>query len=66
MFDILCTADDIASTLSQQTTLFIMSHPLHTSHRHSWPEETAAAASHLGKAQTFSEIQHILAATSQA
>ena len=32
MFDILCTADDIASTLSHKTTLFMMSHPLHTSH----------------------------------
>ena len=32
MFDILCTADDIASTLSHQTTLFMMRHPLHASH----------------------------------
>ena len=32
MFDILCTADDIASTLSHQTMLFMMSHPLHASH----------------------------------
>ena len=32
MFDILCTADDIASTLSHQTTLFMMSHILHASH----------------------------------
>ena len=31
MFDILCTADDIAPTLSQQTTLFMISHPLHAS-----------------------------------
>ena len=31
MFDILCTADDIASTLSHQTTVFMMSHPLHAS-----------------------------------
>ena len=29
---ILCTADDIASTLSHQATLFMMSHPLHASH----------------------------------
>ena len=33
MFDILCTADDIASTLSHQTMLFMMWHPLHASHR---------------------------------
>ena len=32
MFDILCIADDIASTLSQQTTLFMMSRPLHASY----------------------------------
>ena len=32
MFDILCTAHDIASTLSHQTTLFMMSHPLQASH----------------------------------
>ena len=32
MFDILCTANDIASTLSHQTTLFMMSYPLHASH----------------------------------
>ena len=28
MYDILCTADDNAPTLSHQTTLFMMSHPL--------------------------------------
>ena len=32
MFDILCTADDIGSTLSYQTTVFMMSDPLHASH----------------------------------
>ena len=32
MFDILCTAHDIASTLSHQITLFMMSHPLNASH----------------------------------
>ena len=32
MFDILCTADDIASTLSHQTTLFMMWYPLHALH----------------------------------
>ena len=32
MFDILCTANDIASTLSHQTTLFMISYPLHASH----------------------------------
>ena len=32
MCDILCTADDIASTLSHQTTVFMMSHPLQTWH----------------------------------
>ena len=32
MCDILCTADDIASTLSHQTTVFMMSHPLQAWH----------------------------------
>ena len=32
MCHILCTADDIASTLSQQTTVFMMSHPLQAWH----------------------------------
>ena len=32
MFDILCTADDISSTLSHQATLFMLSHPLHASY----------------------------------
>ena len=32
MCDILCTADDIAYTLSHQTTVFIMSHPLQAWH----------------------------------
>ena len=30
MYDILCTADDNAPTLSHQTTVFMMSHPLHS------------------------------------
>ena len=32
MCDILCTADDITSTLSPQTTVFMMSHPLQAWH----------------------------------
>ena len=32
MCDILCTADDIAYTLSHQTTVFMMSHPLQAWH----------------------------------
>ena len=32
MCDILCTADDITSTISHQTTVFMMSHPLQALH----------------------------------
>ena len=32
MCDIICTADDITSTLSHQTTVFMMSHPLQAWH----------------------------------
>ena len=32
MYDILCTADDNAPTLSHQTTVFMMSHPLQVWH----------------------------------
>ena len=42
MYDIICTADDITSTLSHQTTVFKMSHPLQAwHHTHSIDDITA-------------------------
>ena len=36
MCDILCTADDISSTLSPRTTVFMMTHPLQAWHHTPW------------------------------
>ena len=61
MCDILCTADDLAYTLSHQTTVFMISHPLQASHntpciRHCTPCKFVITTSPLISHQLLNDI----------